>query len=113
MSLLGALKYVEENNLVTQIDIDELSYSIEDAYLSIIRYKSHLMRAFAQNSFWQSLLLQEKLNHVIAQQDWSMNFLSMEFHESQKNWFGKSVRMFFFKLLPLLQQANCLGTQIN
>ena len=96
MSLLGALKYVEENNLVTQIDIDELSYSIEDAYLSIIRYKAHLMRAFAQNSFWQSLLLQEKLNHVIAQQDWSMNFLSMEFHESQKNWFGKSVRCIFF-----------------
>ena len=96
MSLLGALKKVEENNLVTQIDIDEISYSIEDAYLSINRYKSHLMRAYAQNSFWQSLLLQEKLDHVIAQQDWSMNFLSMEFHESQKNWFGKSVRMLFF-----------------
>ena len=95
MSLLGALKHVEENNVVTQIDIDEISYSIEDAYLSIKRYKSHLMRAFAQNSFWQSLLLQEKLDHVIAQQDWSMNFLSMEFHESQGNWFGKSVSIFF------------------
>ena len=57
------------------------------------------MRAYAQNSFWQSLLLQEKLDHVIAQQDWSMNFLSMEFHESQGNWFGKSVRMFNFTLL--------------
>ena len=97
MSLLGALKYVEENNLVTQIDIDELSYSIEDAYMSIKRYKSHLMRAFAQNCFWQSLLLQEKLDHVIAQQDWSMNFLSMEFHESQANWFGKSVRFFLYR----------------
>ena len=108
MSLLGALKYVEENNVVTQIDIDEISYSIEDAYLSINRYKSHLMRAFAQNSFWQSLLLQEKLDHVIAQQDWSMNFLSMEFHESQKNWFGKSVRLFFFKLLLSLPQVELL-----
>ena len=99
MSLLGALKYVEENNVVTQIDIDEISYSIEDAYLSIKRYKSHLMRAFAQNSFWQSLLLQEKFDHVIAQQDWSMNFLSMEFHESQGNWFGKSVSIIYITFL--------------
>lgn len=56
------------------------------------------MRAYAQNSFWQSLLLQEKLDHVIAQQDWSMNFLSMEFHESQGNCFGKSVRIFYSTL---------------
>ena len=96
MSLLGALKIVEDDNLVTQIDLDELSYNIEDAYLSIKRYKHHLVRAFAQNSYWTSLLLEGKLDHVIAQQDWSMNFLSMEFRESQANWFGKKVSVFVF-----------------
>ena len=98
MSLLGALKLVEENNLVTQIDIDEISYCIEDAFLCIQRYKRHLMRAFAQNSFWGSLLLLEQLDHVIAQQDWSMNFLPIEFRENQTNWFGKKVCFSIFKL---------------
>ena len=75
MSLLGAVKLVNEQNSITKIDLDELCYEIEDAYLSIHRYKHHLMRAFAQNSYWQSLLLQERLDHVLVQQDWAMNFL--------------------------------------
>ena len=91
MSLLGAVKIVNELYSMTKIDLDEICYDIEDAYLSIHRYKRHLMRAFAQNSYWQSLLLEEKLDHVIAQQDWSMNWLPIEFRENQQNWFGKKV----------------------
>ena len=82
---------VNEQNSVTKIEVDEISYDIEEAHLSIHRYKNHLMRAYAQNSFWQSLLLEEKLDHVIAQQDWSMNWLPIEFRENQQNWFGKKV----------------------
>ena len=92
--LLGAVKQVAGENSVSQKEIDELTYNIEESYHSIHRYKCHLMRAFAQNSSWQSLLSEEKLNHAIGQQDWSMNFLAMEFRESQANWYGKKVRYF-------------------
>lgn len=96
MSLLGAVKLINEKNSVTKIDLDELTYDIEDAYISIHRYKHHLMRAYAQNTFWQSLLQQERLDLVIAQQDWSMNFLPIEFRENQANWYGKKVKQIKF-----------------
>ena len=64
------------------------------------------------HELYSALLLQEKLDHVIAQQDWSMNFLSMEFHESQGNWFGKSVRIFISKLLLYFLEAKSLDNSI-
>ena len=90
---------VNEQNSMAKIELDEISYDIEQAYLSIHRYKHHLMRAFAQNSFWQSLLLEERLDHVLAQQDWSMNWLPIEFRENQINWFGKKVSGILFTKL--------------
>ena len=70
MSLLGAVKFVRETFEITELQSNELYYSIDQAQQAIIRYKNHLMQSYVQNAFWDEMINMEKQDTVFITQDW-------------------------------------------
>ena len=68
MSLLGAVKFVKENFETSELEMNELYYTIDQAAKAIIHYKSHLIQSFVQNSYWEEMLSKETLDTVFITQ---------------------------------------------
>jgi hypothetical protein len=71
-SLLGATSSLMST--IGQHKHDIIVYDVETAHADIFAYKSHIMRAFAQNSSWQILKDQLQENVVFITSDWAMKW---------------------------------------
>lgn len=84
-------KIEEALNLVTtsEEELDELTFSTEQAKHSIVTWKAHLLRSVNQDNARVNAVDNLNEESVMLEQDWAMKYLPRKYRESQRDWFAK------------------------
>ena len=84
-------KIEEALNLVTTSveELNELTFSTEQAKHSIVTCKDHLLRSVNQDDARENANDNLSEESVMLEQDWAMKYLPRKYRESQRVWFGK------------------------
>lgn len=84
-------KIEEALNLVTtsEEELDELTFSTEQAKHSIVTWKAHLLRSVNQDNARVNAVDNLTEESVMLEQDWAMKYLPRKYRESQRDWFAK------------------------
>ncbi len=78
-----------QGQFVDELDFEKCAEAVEVADDKIYAYHTHVMRSFAQNSYWEDLK-QRGLPHVVlCTVDWAMKLIPQRFRETQSEFFGK------------------------
>ena len=73
----------------TSEELDELTFTTEQARRDINAWKAHLLRAVNQDEARLNVIQSLDENSVFLVQDWAMKFLPRKYRESQSDWFAK------------------------
>ena len=85
----GAIQSAQQEGM-SEEDVDELLFSLNSAFKDILNFKKHLLRAFAQNVYWDRLVSEQDKTKAYLCQDWAMKWIGESFRESLKDFFGKA-----------------------
>ena len=84
-------KIEEALNLLTtsEEELNELTFSTEQAKHSLVTLKNHLLRSVNQDDGRVNADDNLSEGSVMLEQDWAMKYLPRKCRESQRVWFGK------------------------
>ena len=72
MQAIGSAIQVAEQQGLDIEDAEELMFRLNSSFKDILSYKKHLLRAFAQNHYWEQLMTQRDETKAYLCQDWAM-----------------------------------------
>ena len=73
-ALQGIIEDAHERNKMLDEIFEELIFELQKAHRHIYAYKKHLVRAFAQNHFWEAMIEKKDPSVVFVTQDWAMKW---------------------------------------
>ena len=67
----GGIQHAEQEGM-NEEDVEELMFRLNTSFKDILSYKTHLMRAFSQNYFWEQQMSVPDESKAYLSQDWAM-----------------------------------------
>ena len=82
-----AISIVEDNGHSAE-ECADIKFDVKVARDQVYAYKHHLIRAFAQNSYFENMMFKAGCDTVFIHQDFMMNVLPKRFRTPMNKWFG-------------------------